>query len=462
MTGRRLALVHLPRSLFGRLMLILILGLFVSQALSFGLAFYERTQSSLGLMMRYVGRDVASSVAILERESPDRRADWLQRLDRRNYRYTLGVVAPGDAVRSSVAQRIVDAIGGSLGPSYRLKATELHDGHSRLLLQLDLRDGSPIALEFSLKPVPLSPWMVSALCMQFLLLVTVSWLAVRWVIKPLIRLAEAADTLATDFVPRPLPEVGTVEVVRATRAFNVMQRRIDDHLKERMQILAAISHDLQTPITRMRLRADLLDDAELRERLHDDLNAMQALVSNGIAYARDGHGVTETSCLVDLDALLDSIVNDYVDSGKAVTLCDALGEPVIAHPNALRRIVVNLIDNALKFGQQAEVRVGRAHGDGTQPGIEILVLDHGPGIPEAQIESVLKPFYRLEHSRNRETGGSGLGLAIAQQLTHALGGRLQLSNRECGGLKARIWLPNVREAGLSTTVATPGIRSGSA
>lgn len=453
MAARRIPHARLPRSLFGRLMMILVLGLFIAQVLSFGLVFYERTQSSLGLMMRYVGKDVASSVAILEQETPGRRADWLQRLDRRNYRYTLGAVASGEKVTSSVAQRIAGVISESLGPGYRLKATELHDGHSRLLLQLQLHDGSPLALEFTLMPVPLSPWMVSALCLQLLLLVAVSWLAVRWVTQPLTRLAEAADTLATDFVPRPLREGGPVEVVRATRAFNVMQRRINDHLKERMQILAAISHDLQTPITRMRLRADLLDDSDLRDRLHDDLNAMQMLVADGIAYARDGQGVTEPPCRIDLDALLDSLVDDYVSSGKTVTLANSLGAPLFTRPNALRRIVVNLIDNALKFGQDAEVRVGHAAGAGGTPGIEILVLDHGPGIPDEQLEAVLKPFYRLEHSRNRDTGGSGLGLAIAQQLTHALGGALELNNREDGGLQARIWLPAVRADSLSTRPA---------
>jgi len=437
-----------PRSMFGRLMLILFVGLFVAQTLSFGLVFYERTQSSLGLMVRYVGKDVASSVAILERESPDRRAGWLQRLDRRNYRYTLGAVAPGGPVTSGVAQRIVGAIDDALDPAYTLKATQLSSDSNRLLLQTTLRDGSPLALEFTLMPVPLSPWMLSALCLQLLMLVAVGWLAMRWVTRPLTRLAAAADTLATDFVPRPLRERGPLEVVRAARAFNTMQRRIDSHLKERLQILAAISHDLQTPITRMRLRADLLDEAELRERLHGDLDAMQKLVADGIAYARDGQGVTESPRRIDLDALLDSLVDDYVGSGKTVVLCGALCEPIVTRPNTLRRIMSNLIDNALKFAYHVEVRVERTPLRGAAQGVAIEVLDRGPGIPEEELESVLKPFYRLEHSRNRDTGGSGLGLAIVQQLSHALGGAFALSNREGGGLCARVWLP------LSAATAT--------
>lgn len=428
---------QLPRSLFGRLMLIMILGLIVAQLLSFGLVFYERTQSSLGLMIRYVGKDVASSVAILEQQSADKRADWLQRLDRRNYRYTLGAVAPGGAVTSSIAQRIADSISASLGSGYRVKATQLHGDNNRLLLHLQLHDGAPLSLEFTLQAVPLSPWMVSALCLQLLLLVLVSWLAVRWVTQPLARLAEAADTLGTDFAPRPLSERGSAEVIRATRAFNLMQRRIRDHLKERMQILAAISHDLQTPITRMRLRADLLDDQELREKLHEDLNAMQLLVEDGIAYARDGQGITEAACRLDLDALLDSLVDDYVSSGRDLKLSGSVAAPIVTRPNALRRVVMNLIDNALKFGHDAEIQFA-----GDAKGVSIMVLDRGPGIPDSEMQSVLQPFYRVENSRNRDTGGSGLGLAIAQQLTLALGGTLSLVNRDCGGLQATVLLPN--------------------
>ncbi len=427
----------MPRSLFGRLMLILTAGLVIAQLLSFGLVFYERTQSSLGLMVRYVGKDVASSIAILEQQPPDRRADWLRRLDRRNYRYTLGAVAPGGTVSSSIAKRIAESIVTALGSTYRVKATQLHGDDRRLLLHLRLHDGMPVTLEFTLQPVPLSPWMVSALCLQLLLLIVVSWLAVRWVTAPLTRLAEAADTLGTDFAPRPLAERGSVEVIRATRAFNLMQRRIRDHLKERMQILAAISHDLQTPITRMRLRADLLDDLELRDKLHGDLNAMQMLVQDGIAYARDGQGIAEAACRLDLDALLDSIVYDYVSAGRELKLSGSLREPVVTYPNALRRIVVNLIDNALKFGEDAEVQLGRE-----ATGVSILVLDRGPGIPVSEMQSVMQPFYRIENSRNRETGGSGLGLAIAQQLTIALGGSLVLINRECGGLQAELFLPD--------------------
>jgi signal transduction histidine kinase len=186
----------------------------------------------------------------------------------------------------------------------------------------------------------------------------------------------------------------------------------------------------------MRLRADLLDDAELRDKLHGDLNAMQLLVEDGIAYARDGQGITEAACRIDLDALLDSLVHDYTSGGRSVTLSGTVEVPFTTRPNALRRIVMNLIDNALKFGKDAEVAAEAVAG-----GIRIRVLDRGPGIPVSEMQAVLQPFYRIEGSRNRDTGGSGLGLAIAQQLTSALGGTLSLSNRVGGGLEARVFLP---------------------
>ncbi len=187
----------------------------------------------------------------------------------------------------------------------------------------------------------------------------------------------------------------------------------------------------------MRLRADLLDSPSLRDKLHSDLNAMQALVQEGIAYARSAQGVTENTCRVDLHALLDSLVCDYLDAGEHLQFVGRIEQPIVTRPNALRRIVANLVDNALKFGECAEilVEVDPPHR------VSIAVRDRGPGIPPSELSAVLQPFYRVERSRNRHTGGTGLGLAIAQQLAFALGGSLTLSNRDGGGLEARLTLP---------------------
>jgi signal transduction histidine kinase len=224
-------------------------------------------------------------------------------------------------------------------------------------------------------------------------------------------------------------------VAYAARAFNAMQARIAAYLKERMQLLAAISHDLQTPITRMKLRAEFMDDSVEKDKLWNDLGEMEHLVREGVAYARSIHGSTEESRRTDLDSFLDSLVFDYQDMGKDVQLSGKSAAVIDTRPQALRRVLVNLTDNALKFAGAAQLQVD------IDDGLCIKILDRGPGIAEAELQQVMQPFYRVENSRNRSTGGTGLGLAIAQQLAMALGGSLTLSNREGGGLCAELKLP---------------------
>jgi signal transduction histidine kinase len=164
---------------------------------------------------------------------------------------------------------------------------------------------------------------------------------------------------------------------------------------------------------------------------------MQHLVEQGIAYARSTHAVSEAERRIDLHALLDSLVCDYGDAGRVVRLESRWREPVVTRPETLRRILTNLVDNALKFGDDVRLGVETAPSNG----VAIVVSDRGPGIPAAELATVVQPFRRLEGSRSRDTGGSGLGLAIADQLAHALGGTLCLQNREGGGLMARLSLP---------------------
>ncbi len=203
-----------------------------------------------------------------------------------------------------------------------------------------------------------------------------------------------------------MAEQGPEEVRRAARAFNAMQARIHDHLQERARILAAISHDLQTPITRMKLRVEMADQPELRDKLLQDLDNMTRLVREGIAFARTSQPLEEARQRLNLDAFLDTIVCDYADVCRPVQFCPEETAGVVwIPPQALRRVMTNLIDNALKFGTTATVTLTRdAVGD-----ITLHVLDEGPGIPEAALQAVLQPFYRLEDSRNRDTGGTGLG-----------------------------------------------------
>ncbi|NVZ52446.1 hypothetical protein HX792_19030 [Pseudomonas sp. B6002] len=208
-------------------------------------------------------------------------------------------------------------------------------------------------------------------------------------------------------------------------------------LQERLQLLAAISHDLQTPITRMKLRAEFMEESVERDKLCNDLCEMQHLVQEGVAYARSLDGTVEASCRVDLHSFLDSLVFDYQDVGQSVVLRAQLGTIIDTRPHALRRVLVNLVDNALKFGSEVTVNVEPL----VDERLVIQVLDRGPGIPEAQLPEVIKPFYRLDNARSRSTKGTGLGLAISQQLAQSLQGALTLSNRAGGGLCAQLALP---------------------
>lgn len=425
-----------PRTLFMRLTLILFIGLVVAHTLSFWLIMRERTEATTGLMLGYLQQDVASSVALLDRLPAAERAAWLPRLERRTYSFSLEPGMEGRAPDTKLSSMIAASFVEAIGSHYRVTAHVVPGQKDRVQAQLELSDGMPLTIDMRPAGLPISGWLPVVLLLQLVLLAGVTWIGVRLATRPLVQLANAADTLGPDLRASKLSEDGPLEVARAARAFNAMQERINTYMTERMQILAAISHDLQTPITRMRMRADMMDDSGQREKLNHDLKEMEALVKEGVAYARTLHGTSEPPCTIDPDALLESLVFDYIDAGQKLALHGKIGHPIISRPNALRRVLINLIDNALKFSTQVEVSVS-AGADGRTT---ILVLDNGPGIPEEDLETVFQPFYRVEASRNRDTGGTGLGLAIAKQLTLAMNASLTLHNRATGGLEARLVL----------------------
>lgn len=435
-----------PRSLRGRILLVMAAALAVAHLCTFALVYLERGTAMRGMMVSYLASDVASSVAMLERLPAAERAEWLPRLARRNYRLRLdapGNAAPADT--SALAQSIGQELQGALARPVRV--SDPHTSGLALRAQLHLADGTALAVDVDEPRMLVSHWALAALALQLALLAALCAWAVRTATEPLNKLANAADALGSDGQGAPLPEAGPSEVARAATAFNRMQQRIQAHLQERMQILAAVSHDLQTPITRLRLRADLLDDTALRDKLHTDLAEMQSLVEEGIAYARSPQAVREPLQRVDLRALLQSIAFDYADAGLPVQWVatdadDAAAAIRHTRPQALRRVVCNLVDNALKFAGAAELSLDA---DAQGPW-QLRVQDRGPGIPEEDLAHVLQPYVRLEDSRNRGSGGTGLGLAIASELAKALGGQLVLAAREGGGLDARLVLPPPSES----------------
>ncbi|QXH54545.1 sensor histidine kinase [Pseudomonas maumuensis] len=424
-----------PRTLASRLALIFFTGLVLAYGLSFSLQAYERYVSSRSMMLSNLELDVSTSVAILDRLPAAERPAWLSRLERRTYRYRLDEGLSGEAMPSENPPMAADSIVKAIGDRYRLTFQEIPGPNAHFQAHLRLADGAPLTIDVTPASMPVATWLPVVLLIQLAVLLACTWLAVRLAIGPLTRLVQAVDDLDPNSPGPLLDESGPREVRYAAVAFNALQARIAAYLKERMQLLAAISHDLQTPITRMKLRVEQMDDGLEKDKLWHDLDAMEHLVREGVAYARSMDSGTEAPCRVNLDAFLDSLVFDYQDSGAQVNRSGSAQTTLETRPHALRRVLVNLVDNALKFSGAAQLEVGCEHGVTL-----IRVLDDGPGIPEAELDDVLKPFYRVESSRNRSTGGTGLGLAIAQQLTQAMGGSLTLHNRAEGGLCAQVEL----------------------
>ncbi len=419
-------------------MLIWLLGLAVVLAVSAGLYLGERGRAARNAMFEHMALDVVTVVALMDSLPAAERSSWLTRLERSHYRFLLAPLPEGKPLGEDFDHPAwIRLHQGLAGRPLAMRAA-LSGDHRRPALYLGTRlaDGSPFLVE-AMAPVPSTPpgRTLAAMAALVIGVILVTLLAVRIATRPLSRLAHAAEALGDDLDRPPLAEEGPVEVRRAAVAFNWMQTRLRGLFAERTRILAAISHDLQTPITRLRLRAELMDDEALRDKMLADLAAMQALVEEGLAYAGSSAAPKEAAILTDLDALAASLVADYTDAGEPVNLIGRSGRPLHTRPHTLRRLLGNLLDNALKFGGSAEVLLEIAD---SLP--VIVVRDHGPGIPEAELEKVFEPFYRLESSRNRETGGTGLGLAIARQLAHALGAELSLRNRAEGGLEARVVL----------------------
>jgi signal transduction histidine kinase len=282
----------------------------------------------------------------------------------------------------------------------------------------------------------MSPRLMLALLVSSVIIAALTAFAVRRATAPLRFLSDAAERLGRNVESTPLPLSGTIEMQRASAAFNEMQARLRRLIENRTLMLAAISHDLRTELTLLKLRAEAVEPAEDRERLLATVGEMEAMLTATLSFARD-EVASEAVKRVDIAALAASVVDELADAGRPVVLVGTAAAAVAeVKPVAVKRALTNLIENAVKYGGNA--RVSLASGAGS---ITLAVDDDGPGIPEDQLNRVLQPFVRLEESRNRETGGMGLGLAIAASVADAHGGSLRLTNRPEGGLRATLALP---------------------
>jgi signal transduction histidine kinase len=310
-----------------------------------------------------------------------------------------------------------------------------------LVISAQLGDGRWLNVGTRL-PTPNSDWampgLVSMAVMAVALFVIVTFM-VRRLTRPMAELAVAAERLGRGEAVPPVPERGPADVRETTRAFNRMHARLQRFVQDRTRMLAAISHDLRTPITSLRLRAEFIEDEEIRQKILETLDDMQRMAEATLAFARE-EAAQEDTRPVDLAALIESVCADLADIGQDVTFAGAARSHYVGRPSSLKRALRNLIENAVTYGRRARVALETG-----QHEWQIVIDDDGPGIPEADFERVFAPFVRLEESRNPETGGVGLGLAISRSIVRGHGGDIALENRrgEHGtlGLRVTVRLP---------------------
>jgi signal transduction histidine kinase len=290
-----------------------------------------------------------------------------------------------------------------------------------------------------------SPFHSAALLIAFLFMTVVAALLTLWAVKrltlPAATLAAAADRLGRDVNAPPLPEEGPLEIARTAAAFNLMAARIRRFVQDRTFMLTAIGHDLRTPITRLKLRAEFMEDDELRRKMLADLDDLEGMVAATLAFGRDATA-TEPVIRLDLAVLARTVLDEAADARPEVAEHLSYAGPehltVQARSISLKRALSNLVSNAVAYGGGARLTLGQTRDDT----ITVDIEDEGPGIPPGELDRVFEPFHRVEVSRNRETGGVGLGLPIARNILRAHGGDVTLANRPTGGTRATVWLPS--------------------
>jgi signal transduction histidine kinase len=466
----------LPRSLFGRTVLVLAAGLLLAQTASLLVNLFDRGSAVYRLSAQQVAIRIAHTARVLNRLPGDARAELLEELagtdlqaqiSRQPMQITKGYAeldvyeeAFARLVRRNLGKplkttveitRLPRAWGGRSSTAQAVQTASsafdlwigrhfyfLQPGPFSVVVQVALEDGTT-AVFFARVPQErlgrletLAPRLALWMAIFFLLAV----LVVRMVTRPLARLARGAEAIGSNPEGPPLAEEGPEETRGVIRAFNRMQTRVQGYLLERAELLRAISHDLKTPITRMRLRAEMLADATQRDKFLRDLDEMAGMVNSTLEFFRS-LGDEPRRAPVDIGALVESLAEDWRVTGRTVEVHGAPLRPYLGHAEALRRCLDNLVGNAIRYGERARITI-----EDDARCLRILVTDDGPGIPEEALERVFEPFYRLEASRNRASGGTGLGLSIARNISRWHGGELVLRNRpQHKGITAQLTLP---------------------
>ncbi|MEM9626521.1 MAG: ATP-binding protein [Pseudomonadota bacterium] len=457
-----------PKRLAGQMIALLVLALILAQ-LATVMIFADERRFAIRAADRsqLLGRAV-SVVRLLENSPESLHQQILETASDPKLRYWLSQASAVDSDDDDrhrdrfVGRRLAELLGERARRQVRVEFEDDDDHHWRrwwreddgrkahrerrhwpfsVLVSMQLKDGRWLNLESGLSP-PGFGWTLPALTWLGLMafaLSSVVIIMIRRITKPMAALADAAERAGRGEAIQPLPEVGPLDVRQTSAAFNDMHSRLQRFVQGRTRMLGAMSHDLRTPITTLRLRAEFIDDEEIRTKILETLDDMQRMTEATLAFVREEAAVEPTR-LVDLTALIESIVSDLIDLGKDASFTPKERVVYACRPTGTKRALSNLIENAIRYGNSASVELME-----TDDLTIITIDDQGAGIPSGQIERMFEPFVRLDESRNEETGGIGLGLAIARSIIHSHGGDIELANRKEGGLRATVSLPKTDE-----------------
>ena len=449
----------LPRSLVGRMVALLLLALLAVQLINVLIFFKDRREGVRSTQVANLIARSVSTVRLLSSTPAPLHASILTAIKTPRMHFWLSEQSPLDQSAALQTEALQDPRYAELAA---LQGQELRividqdrrrgGSDSNALVSIDQANrpfsGQPMATlsirlpagnwlngaQSSLEPLHGWAWtLFMSLCFMAVTVIIVI-LLIRRITQPLALLATATDRFGRGEAVEPLQEKGPEDIRRTIRAFNHMRERVERFVQDRTRMLAAISHDLRTPLTSLRLRAEFIEEREMRKQILDTIEEMQNITEASLSFARND-AQQEPTRTIDLAALIDSLCQDLADLGAQVSFSDSVKIPYACRPVALRRAVRNLIENAVAYGQCAQVAL-QTTGDM----FLIVIEDEGPGIPTDDMERVFEPFERLEASRNLATGGIGLGLSIARSVIHAHGGEITLENRQ-RGLRATLHLP---------------------
>jgi signal transduction histidine kinase len=428
-----------PRGITARFALTIIVALVLAQGAMTVFFFLDRAHFVRG---HRVPDRVAVLARIVENTPAAERPQLVAGLAKRELSVAWPTALPAAAGDGTPpAEIIVESVRDELGDPTRPVTVRSLPGppgeEARLQTDIALADGSGLTIETPPPPPPgfLEGWLATWVLLITVISIGLSLVAAGRLTAPLARFAAAAERLGTEGTAERLPETGPTELRVATRAFNRMQERLARFVEDRTRMLAAISHDLRTPLTRMRLRTELVDDPMQQAKFLADIAEMESMIGATLAFARE-EARGEPAGPIDLVTLLGEIAEENREAGRKVSFTGPQSCSILGRRLALRRAIGNLVDNAVTYGGTARIRLAPGEGE-----VWVEIEDDGPGIPHEAREQVFAPFQRLDPSRSRDTGGVGLGLAVARNVVRAHGGDIELDDAPGGGLLARVTLP---------------------